>query len=252
MIAGNGVSNMTDNILNNNSPIMPRVRYSPPGHLPTLSENGKVGREDRQCSTSSAYMETSSSWNPELMSGSLTLMGPGNKHSQSVQVKVYRTSLEHFAVVYPQKKVCRPLGVLNLRNAHVERLLPANNTAKISSGDQKDGVKSSSNETLGFVVRQRGFDSPFCLTFLLETPYVSPYSPFSAPPRRDLAKDLEQWMAAFRCSNSPGNSPASPPASPNLSSQRCTTCAPATPRSRRCNAMSKHPSCLAIVEEEEV
>ncbi|KAG8227854.1 hypothetical protein J437_LFUL006477 [Ladona fulva] len=216
LIRANGVDRMADNIINNNSPV---VRYSPPKHLPTLAENGKFAREERH--VASAFAETTTSWNPELMSGSLTLLGPVNKHSQSVQVKVYRTSLEHFAVVYPQKKVCRPLGVLNLKNAHVERL--GGETTK--KGDEKDG------ETLGFVVRQRGFDSPFCLTFLLEAPYASPYFPFSAAPKRDLAKDLEQWMEAFRSSPSPPTSPQ---------------------RSRRCATASKHPSCLAVVEEEEV
>jgi len=104
-------------------------------------------------------------WNPETMSGSMTLVGPG-KHCQSVQVKVYRTSLEHFAVLYPQKKVCRPLGVLNLRNTCVERL---------PGGKQP-----------GFIVRQRGFDTPMCLTFLSESP-----------------RDLESWVLAFTSRSSP-------------------------------------------------
>lgn len=104
-------------------------------------------------------------WNPEAMSGSMTLVGPG-KHCQSVQVKVYRTSLEHFAVLYPQKKVCRPLGVLNLRNTCVERL---------PGGKQP-----------GFIVRQRGFDTPMCLTFLSESP-----------------RDLESWVLAFTSRSSP-------------------------------------------------
>jgi hypothetical protein len=104
-------------------------------------------------------------WNPETMSGSMTLVGPG-KHCQSVQVKVYRTSLEHFAVLYPQKKVCRPLGVLNLRNTCVERL---------PGGKQP-----------GFIVRQRGFDTPMCLTFLSESP-----------------RDLDSWVLAFTSRNSP-------------------------------------------------
>ena len=104
-------------------------------------------------------------WNPETMSGSMTLVGPG-KHCQSVQVKVYRTSLEHFAVLYPQKKVCRPLGVLNLRNTCVERL---------PGGKQP-----------GFIVRQRGFDTPMCLTFLSESP-----------------RDLDSWVLAFTSRSSP-------------------------------------------------
>jgi hypothetical protein len=112
-------------------------------------------------------------WNPETMSGSMTLVGPG-KHCQSVQVKVYRTSLEHFAVLYPQKKVCRPLGVLNLRNTCVERL---------------PGGKQS-----GFIVRQRGFDTPMCLTFLSETP-----------------RDLESWVLAFASRSPPTVHPSSLP-----------------------------------------
>ena len=85
-----------------------------------------------------------SCWNTENMSGYMTLVGP-NGHRQGVQVKVYRTSVEHFAVIYPQKKVCRPLGVLNLRNTMIERY-----------GEE------------GFLVRQKGFDSPIALTFLME------------------------------------------------------------------------------------
>uniref|UniRef100_A0A1B6HB31 PH domain-containing protein n=1 Tax=Homalodisca liturata TaxID=320908 RepID=A0A1B6HB31_9HEMI len=104
--------------------------------------------------------------NPEMMSGYMTLLGPG-KHRQPVHVKVYRTSLEHFAVVCPQKKVCRPLGVLNLRNTLVERL-PAE------------------SKQPGFVVRQRGFDTPMCLTFIAENP-----------------RDLDDWIVAFTSRSSP-------------------------------------------------
>lgn len=93
--------------------------------------------------------------NPESMSGAMTLIGPG-KHMQSVLVKVYRTSCEHFAVIYPQKKVCRPLGVMNIKNIILERL------------------------DNGFKIRQKGFDSPMCFTFISETP-----------------KELNQWVDAF-------------------------------------------------------
>lgn len=103
---------------------------------------------------------------PETMSGYMTLVGPG-KHRQLVHVKVYRTSLEHFAIVYPPKKVCRPLGVLNLRNTCVEPL--------------PSDVKQP-----GFVVRQRGFDTPMCLTFLSES-----------------AMELDDWIVAFTSRNSP-------------------------------------------------
>ncbi|KAL0272742.1 UNVERIFIED_CONTAM: hypothetical protein PYX00_005603 [Menopon gallinae] len=101
-------------------------------------------------------------WNPEEMAGNLTLLG-NNKVKQPVQVKVYRTSIEHFAVLYPQKKVCRPLGVLNLKNTMVERL--------------------SSPRQPGFTVRQCGFDTPLCsLTFISET-----------------NRELERWINAFTC-----------------------------------------------------
>lgn len=95
--------------------------------------------------------------NPESMSGAMTLIGPGN-HRQPVLVKVYRTSCEHFAVIYPQKKVCRPLGVMNIRNIILERL------------------------ENGFKIRQKGFDSPLCFTFISETP-----------------KELNSWVEAFTC-----------------------------------------------------
>lgn len=103
-----------------------------------------------------------SCWNTENMSGYMTLLGPSG-HRQGVQVKVYRTSVEHFAVIYPQKKVCRPLGVLNLRNTTIERF-----------GDE------------GFLVRQKGFDSPVALTFLVE-----------------CKKDLDYWILAFTARHSP-------------------------------------------------
>lgn len=108
-------------------------------------------------------------WNPETMSGSMTLIGSGG-HCQDVQVKVYRTSLEHFAVLYPQKKVCRPLGVINLRNTRVEPLTNAKGQP-------------------GFTLRQQGFDTPMCLTFLSES-----------------ARDLDAWLAAFG-SSSPSSQP---------------------------------------------
>lgn len=103
--------------------------------------------------------------NLEEMDGYMTLIGPGN-HQQPVHVKVYRTSLEHFAAIYPQKKVCRPLGVINLRNTCVERL---------SDPDQA-----------GFTVRERGFDTSMCLTFICECP-----------------RELDSWLAAFTSLSSP-------------------------------------------------
>ncbi|XP_071442121.1 uncharacterized protein [Hetaerina americana] len=274
---------------NNNGPTASRLRRPPPSHLPPLSEAIGVRAvcppspsSSSPSSSSGSLMEGNcgGSWNPELMSGSLTLMSPGNKHSQSVQVKVYRTSLEHFAVIYPQKKVCRPLGVLNLRNAHVERLYDSGpavvNLTKPSDLDLKKG---GGGDRMGFVVRQRGFDSPFCLTFLLEGPAcgTSPYAATLAGPysptrvQRDLTRDLEQWMAAFRCAPAGGLSPSSPlpPAtfpspppspvpSPSLSpggDQESSAPAHQQRGGRmRCAAAPRHhlPPCLAIVEEEEV
>jgi len=96
------------------------------------------------------------------MSGYMTLIGP-NGHRQRVQVKVYRTSVEHFAVIYPQKKICQPLGVLNLRNTTVERY-----------------------EDEGFLVRQKGGDLPIALTFLMEK-----------------RSELDYWILAFTARTSP-------------------------------------------------
>lgn len=126
------------------------------------------------CSRPSYLQKTTpdmtSYWNPEEKSGSLTLVGP-SKHCQAVNIKVYRTTLEHFAVLYPQKKVCRPLGVLNLRNTVVERLEAA--TVAVAGEINRHG----------FVVRQRGFDTPMCLTFIAES-----------------AKEAEAWVGAFTSS----------------------------------------------------
>lgn len=97
-------------------------------------------------------------------------------------MKVYRTSLEHFAVVYPQKKVCRPLGVLNLRNTRVERLSSdvSRNPLTNALGDIKIRGRSRDEPLAGFIVRQRGFDTPNCLTFISESP-----------------KDVDSWVKAF-------------------------------------------------------
>lgn len=103
-----------------------------------------------------------SCWNTENMSGYMNLVGP-NGHSQGVQVKVYRTSVEHFAVIYPQKKVCRPLGVLNLKNTTIERMRDE-----------------------GFVVRQKGFDATVSVTFLV-----------------DNKKELDYWILACTARTSP-------------------------------------------------
>ncbi|KAK6637343.1 hypothetical protein RUM44_007758 [Polyplax serrata] len=112
------------------------------------------------------YLDCSHEWNPEEMAGNMVLLG-ANKIKQPVQVKVYRTSVEHFAVVYPTKKVCRPLGVLNLKNTMVEKL-------------------PTWRQNYGFTVRQCGFDTPLCsLTFFSES-----------------GNQLDRWIDAFTCRNS--------------------------------------------------
>lgn len=99
----------------------------------------------------------------ETKSGSITLIA-ANGRKQGVNVIVYRTTLEHFAVLYPQKKICRPLGVINLKNTTVETM--------------------TEKQQCGFKVRQQGYDTPMTLTFLCES------------------RDLDSWLVAFtsRCS----------------------------------------------------
>ncbi|KAK0166614.1 hypothetical protein PV327_004106 [Microctonus hyperodae] len=104
-----------------------------------------------------------SCWNTENMSGYMNLIG-SEGHQQGIQVKVYRTSVEHFAVIYPQKKVCRPLGVINLKNTSIERY--------------RDD---------GFIVRQKGYDTTtIALTFVVEN-----------------QKELDYWILAFTARSSP-------------------------------------------------
>ncbi|XP_047004072.1 uncharacterized protein LOC124622423 [Schistocerca americana] len=104
------------------------------------------------------------SWGTETMSGPMTMIGPDKRRAQPVQVKVYRTSLEHFAVVFPQKKVCRPLGVVNLRHATLSRL----------DGDGAGAAPA-------FSVRHKGCDAADAsLTFVAAT-----------------ARDLDAWLHAF-------------------------------------------------------
>lgn len=101
----------------------------------------------------------------ETKSGSITLI-VNNGRKQSVNVIVYRTTLEHFAVLYPQKKICRPLGVITLKNTTVE------------------AIKDNKQE-YGFIVRQQGYDTPMTLTFLCEP------------------RDLDSWLVAFTSRGSP-------------------------------------------------
>ncbi|CAG4938147.1 unnamed protein product [Parnassius apollo] len=92
----------------------------------------------------------------EVKSGFLVLLGPGGMR-QDVRVVVYRTSLEHFAVIYPRKRLSKSIGVVNLRNTSVER------------------VDSNS----GFFVRQKGYDNTISAKFLCSE------------------RDIEAWLLAF-------------------------------------------------------
>lgn len=92
----------------------------------------------------------------EVKSGFLVLLTAGGL-TQDVRVVVYRTSLEHFAVIYPRKRVSKPTGVVNLRNTAVERLETNN----------------------GFIVRQKGYDDTISAKFLCSE------------------RDIESWLSAF-------------------------------------------------------
>ncbi|CAG4960732.1 unnamed protein product [Colias eurytheme] len=92
----------------------------------------------------------------EVKKGFMVFLGPGGIR-QDVRVVVYRTSLEHFAVIYPRKRLSKPTGVVNLRNTTVERV-------------EKDS---------GFFVRQKGYDNAISAKFLCSE------------------RDLEAWISAF-------------------------------------------------------
>lgn len=92
----------------------------------------------------------------EVKSGFLVLLGPGGMR-QDVRVVVYKTSLEHFAVIYPRKRLSKPIGVVNLRNTAVER----------------------AESSAGFVVRQKGYDNTISAKFVCSE------------------RDVESWLAAF-------------------------------------------------------
>lgn len=106
---------------------------------------------------------------------------------------MYRTSLEHFAVVYPQKKACRPLGFVNLRHTVVARLPSAGEKVHLAVAGRAGRPQRQQQahaaavclprqyqHLAGFVVRSRQCDSPHTLTFLAEN-----------------AKEVESWLAAF-------------------------------------------------------
>ncbi|KAM3966043.1 uncharacterized protein ACR2FA_012906 [Aphomia sociella] len=98
----------------------------------------------------------------EVKSGFLVLLGPGGMR-QDVRVVVYRTSLEHFAVIYPRKRLSKAIGVVNLRNTSVDR-------------DENNS---------GFVVRQKGYDNTVSAKFLCSE------------------RDVVSWLAAFTSASSP-------------------------------------------------
>lgn len=106
----------------------------------------------------------------ELKSGFLVLLGPGGMR-QDVRVVVYKTSLEHFAVIYPRKRVTKPIGVVNLRNTAVEQ--------------------AESNS--GFIVRQKGYDNTISAKFVCSE------------------REVESWMSAFTSRSSPNCMHASLP-----------------------------------------
>lgn len=98
----------------------------------------------------------------EVKSGFLVLLGPGGMR-QDVRVVVYRTSLEHFAVIYPRKRVSKAIGVVNLRNTTVEQ----------------------ADTNCGFTVRQKGYDNTISAKFMCSE------------------RDVESWLAAFTSRASP-------------------------------------------------
>ncbi|VVD03380.1 unnamed protein product [Leptidea sinapis] len=93
-----------------------------------------------------------------VKSGFLVLIGPGGIR-QHVRVVVYRTSLEHFAVIYPRKHLTKALGVVNLKKTAVERV-------------------DSNNE---FFIRQKGYDDTIWARFLCSE------------------RDIDAWISAFTC-----------------------------------------------------
>lgn len=62
----------------------------------------------------------------EIRCGKLTLVRSssacGCGADLRVVVKVYRTSLEHFAIIYPDKVICKPFGFVNLKHCRVQLL----------------------------------------------------------------------------------------------------------------------------------
>lgn len=88
----------------------------------------------------------------EAMWGRLTLIGrPPGYRDQWVYVKVYRTSLEHFAVVYPDKLIAKPMGCLNLKHSRVEPLANCERSFRVVQRSIDGGTvefRSESNASL--------------------------------------------------------------------------------------------------------
>lgn len=88
----------------------------------------------------------------EELCGDVILEGP-DKLKRYVHLKVYRTSLEHFAVVYPLKRLSKPMGIINIRNTCV---------SPVSTSVEVCGAK------VGFVINQRMFDVNTSVTLWCE------------------------------------------------------------------------------------
>lgn len=100
----------------------------------------------------------------EEMCGDVILEGPGTQR-RYVHIKVYRTSLEHFAVVYPLKRHSKPLGIMNLRNTCI---------TPISLGNK-----------VGFTINQKMFDVATSVTLFCES------------------STLPAWISSFTSRSSP-------------------------------------------------
>ncbi|XKL66836.1 hypothetical protein PGB90_010256 [Kerria lacca] len=101
----------------------------------------------------------------EEISGDVILQGP-DKQKRYVHIKVYRTSLEHFAVVYPLKRHSKPIGIINIRNTCIMPLPYDNSQA-------------------GFTINQKMFDITTSVTL-----YCDP-------------SQLTAWINAFTSRSSP-------------------------------------------------
>ncbi|CAH2055910.1 unnamed protein product, partial [Iphiclides podalirius] len=126
------------------------------------NQNSEMPTDLMSCRAERFQRPQKKAFDAEVKSGFLVLLGPGGMR-QDVRVVVYRTSLEHFAVIYPRKRLSKPLGVVNLRNTTAERV-------------QSNG---------GFFVRQKGYDNTISAKFLC--------------PEREI----DAWLSAFTANASP-------------------------------------------------